>query len=39
MRAGIRYDLRDEYRRRGYTEEETAEFDRLDTIKTIDQAG
>jgi D-alanine-D-alanine ligase len=38
MRVGITYDLRDEYRRQGYTEEETAEFDRPETIQAIDQA-
>ena len=32
MRIGLVYDLRDEYRALGYSEEEIAEFDGLDTI-------
>jgi len=35
---GITYDLRDEYLSEGYTEMETAEFDRPDTIEAIDRA-
>jgi D-alanine-D-alanine ligase len=38
MRVGIAYDLREEYLRQGYTEEETAEFDGLETIQALDQA-
>jgi len=36
MRVGITYDLRDDYLRAGYGEEETAEFDREDTIQAIE---
>ncbi len=36
MRVGITYDLRDDYLAEGFTEEETAEFDRKDTIEAID---
>jgi D-alanine-D-alanine ligase len=36
MRVGITYDLRDDYLRAGYGEEETAEFDREDTIDAIE---
>jgi D-alanine-D-alanine ligase len=38
MRIGLTYDLRDEYLYRGYSEEETAEFDRLSTIESIEAA-
>ena len=38
LRVGIAYDLRDEYLAEGYSEEETAEFDRADTIDTIENA-
>lgn len=38
MRIGMTYDLRDEYLRAGYGEEETAEFDRADTIDSIESA-
>ena len=38
MRVGITYDLRDDYLALGLGEEETAEFDRLETIDAIDQA-
>lgn len=38
MRVGITYDLRDEYLKAGYSEEETAEFDRADTIDRIEEA-
>ena len=37
MVIGITYDLRDEYLAEGYTVEETAEFDRSDTIYSIDK--
>lgn len=36
--VGLTYDLRDEYLAMGYTEEETAEFDREGTIYAIEQA-
>ena len=32
MNIGITYDLRDDYLKEGYSYEETAEFDRIDTI-------
>ena len=35
MKIGITYDLRDDYRAAGFSEEETAEFDRNDTIRAI----
>jgi len=38
MRIGITYNLRAEYLAAGYSEEETAEFDREDTIVAIEQA-
>lgn len=38
MKIGITYDLRDEYRREGYGEEETAEFDSIETIAAIEFA-
>jgi D-alanine-D-alanine ligase len=38
MRIGITYDLRDDYLREGYSYEETAEFDRVDTIEGIEEA-
>jgi D-alanine-D-alanine ligase len=38
MRIGITYDLRVEYLAAGFSEEETAEFDREDTIVAIWQA-
>lgn len=37
MIVGITYDLREEFIQQGYSEEETAEFDRADTIKTIER--
>jgi D-alanine-D-alanine ligase len=37
MRVGITYDLREDYLAEGYGEEETAEFDKLDTIEAIEQ--
>lgn len=38
MRIGMTFDLRDEYLAAGYGEEETAEFDRADTIESIEGA-
>jgi D-alanine-D-alanine ligase len=38
LKIGLTYDLRDDYLAEGYSEEETAEFDRADTIDAIDQA-
>jgi len=38
MKIGITYDLRSEYLKMGYSEEETAEFDKEDTIEAIDRA-
>lgn len=38
MRIGLTYDLRCEYLAAGYGEEETAEFDRPDTIDSIESA-
>jgi D-alanine-D-alanine ligase len=38
MNIGITYDLRDDYLSQGYGYEETAEFDRIDTIDGIDEA-
>jgi D-alanine-D-alanine ligase len=35
MRIGLTFDLRDEYLARGYSEEQTAEFDRTDTIDSL----
>jgi D-alanine-D-alanine ligase len=35
MKVGITYDLREDYLAEGYGEEETAEFDRPDTIEAI----
>ncbi len=36
MKIGFCYDLRDDYLKMGYSEEETAEFDRLGTIEAIE---
>ena len=36
MLIGLTYDLRDEYLQMGFTEDETAEFDREDTISSIE---
>ena len=33
---GLTYDLRDDYLQEGYSPEETAEFDRSDTIQAIE---
>ncbi len=38
MEIGLTYDLRDDYLAEGYSEEETAEFDRADTIDAIEEA-
>ncbi|HPD61359.1 MAG TPA: D-alanine--D-alanine ligase, partial [Thermodesulfobacteriota bacterium] len=38
LRVGITYDLRPDYLAQGFSEEETAEFDRIDTIQAIEQA-
>lgn len=38
MKIGITYDLRSDYLAAGYGEEETAEFDREDTIEGIEKA-
>ncbi|MBN2317636.1 MAG: ATP-grasp domain-containing protein [Acidobacteria bacterium] len=37
MKIGLTYDLRQSYLDMGYSEEETAEFDRIDTIEAIEQ--
>src|SRR5688500_14702272 len=36
--VGLTFDLREDYRRRGYSAEETAEFDSIETIEAIEQA-
>ncbi len=38
MKVGLAYDLRADYLTLGYTEQETAEFDRADTIDAIEQS-
>jgi len=38
MLIGLTYDLRQDYLSEGYSEEETAEFDRPDTIEAIENA-
>jgi D-alanine-D-alanine ligase len=38
MKIGLTYDLRSDYLAEGYSEEETAEFDRPDTIDAIEAA-
>ena len=38
VRIGFTYDLRDDYLREGYTEEETAELDAAETIDAIEAA-
>jgi D-alanine-D-alanine ligase len=38
LKIGITYDLREDYLAEGYTQEETAEFDRIDTIEAIERA-
>ncbi|MDP2724158.1 MAG: hypothetical protein Q8O72_15480 [Bacteroidales bacterium] len=37
MKVGLTYDLRSEYLKMGFSEEETAEFDKEDTIEAIEQ--
>ena len=37
MLIGLCYDLRDDYLKMGYSEEQTAEFDRIGTIDAIDK--
>ena len=37
MKIGITYDLREDYLRKGYSEEETAEFDSEETISAIEK--
>jgi D-alanine-D-alanine ligase len=37
LKVGMTYDLRDDYLQEGYTHEETAEFDLLDTIEAIEK--
>lgn len=37
MIVGLTYDLRDEYLKMGFSEDETAEFDRENTISSIEQ--
>jgi D-alanine-D-alanine ligase len=38
MLIGLTYDLREDYLALGYSEEDTAEFDRADTIDALEQA-
>lgn len=38
MRIGLTYDLRDDYRKMGFSDEETAEFDSAETIREIEDA-
>ncbi len=38
MIIGLTYDLRSDYRKEGYSEEETAEFDRESTVDAIEMA-
>jgi len=38
MRIGLTYDLRQEYMAAGFTEDETAEFDRPDTVAHLEHA-
>jgi D-alanine-D-alanine ligase len=38
LKIGLTYDLRDDYIAEGYSEEETAEFDRKDTIDALEHA-
>lgn len=37
MKIGLTYDLRDDYRAMGWSEQEVAEFDRADTIDAIER--
>ena len=38
MKVGLTYDLRSEYLKEGFSEEETAEFDKESTVEDIEQA-
>src|SRR5215216_2729000 len=38
MRIGLTYDLRQEYLAAGFSEDETAEFDRISTVEGIERA-
>ncbi len=38
MLVGLTYDLRDTYISQGFSEEETAEFDKMDTVDALDEA-
>ena len=38
MHIGLTYDLRDDYRKLGFDEQQVAEFDRADTIDAIERA-
>ena len=38
MRIALVYDLRDDYRALGFSEEEIAEFDNIDTIDQLEGA-
>ena len=38
MKAGLTYDLRSEYLKKGFSEEETAEFDKEETVAAIEHA-
>lgn len=38
MKVGLTYDLRDDYLKDGYSEEQTAEFDREETIGSLEAA-
>jgi D-alanine-D-alanine ligase len=38
VRIGLTYDLRDDYLAMGYSEDETAEFDRVSTVEAIEGA-
>lgn len=38
MRIGITFDLREDYAKEGYDEEQTAEFDKVETISAIENA-
>lgn len=37
MKIGFTYDLRDDYLKEGFTEDQTAEFDKADTIDAIEE--
>lgn len=38
LNIGVTYDLREDYLAAGYTKEETAEFDRVDTIDALEES-